>query len=443
MRALYESLSARRRPEDVAETIREVLGDRLSPAEAATLETAARGSLKRVVFGYTSMLEEFARPVGLNRQIARARALFDVAHPLSDDLCAEPGAVEGFVREVGEQIGVSFGATDFRDNRLPSKDRAALGIDLSRRGYNKRFRLVGRMEAKLATLIRELTKRELQIVGKSGLASRLSWEEFSADEDAACFAAYYTARRNLRSEFTIQGQQQAYDNVAEMLLQRCMRNPGANWWVVAHAYPRAHVFSRLSGEQAGQLLGRWFSILQEVAGLLAELWSASTINRATMVVARGNDFTTWNNTAGAWNTARDNWIGLLYALGMEDLLDRTLPGKAMRLIAGDVAAWHQHSGSAPDPNLAVWNELPLPWEVLAGDAECTRATVLAACERHGVDAEKTGWTAPRPQGYAAAFRPTPELVHGVTVANPFLAGFLKRLGYYSGKPKGAATDASM
>src|SRR5687767_15578549 len=29
-------------------------------------------------------------------------------------------------------------------------------------------------------------------------------------------------------------------------------------------------------------------------------------------------------------------------LGMEDLLDRQLPGKAMRLIAGDVAAWHAH-----------------------------------------------------------------------------------------------------
>ena len=33
-----------------------------------------------------------------------------------------------------------------------------------------------------------------------------------------------------------------------------------------------------------------------------------------------------------------------------------------------------------------------------------------------------------------AFRPTPELVHGVAVANPFAAAFLRRLGAYSGRP---------
>lgn len=433
LRALHETLGARRRPEDVAEMVREVLGDALDPAEAEVLETAASGSLKRHLFGYTSMLESFARPAGLGRQVARARELFERAYPLAEDLCADPEAVEAFLRALGGEIGKTFGRSSFFSDRLNAPRRAERGVEISRRGYNKRFRLLGRMEAKLAKLVRELKKRELQMVGKSGLASRLSWEDFSASPESACFVAYYTARRNLRSEFTISGQQRAYDEVAEMLFHRCLRDPGASWWAVAHAYPRVEVFQRLGEREAGALLGLWFETLQEIAGLLAEVWKDSRIDRASMVVRRGNDSTTWNTFAGAWNTARDNWIGLLYALGLSDLIDRFLPGKTMRLIAADVARWHRQAGTAPEPNLAVWNELPLPWEVLAGEAECTRATVEEACARHGLDPFESGWAGPRPVGEAARFRPTPELVHGVTVANPYLAGFLRRLGYFSGK----------
>jgi hypothetical protein len=31
-------------------------------------------------------------------------------------------------------------------------------------------------------------------------------------------------------------------------------------------------------------------------------------------------------------------------------------------------------------------------------------------------------------------RPTPELVHGVTLANPYVADLFKRMGVFSGKP---------
>ncbi|WP_420127712.1 hypothetical protein [Longimicrobium sp.] len=435
MRELYASLSARRRPEDVAETIRELLGDSLTRQEAHVLETAARGSLARRIFGYTSMAQEFARPVGADRQVARASELFRSAYPLNGDLCSNPDAVEAFIRAMGQEIGKVFGQSDYRDHRLTHGQRKELGMELSRRGYNKRFRLLARMEAKLQRLVREIRKRELQMVGKSGLASRLSWDEFAADPDAAAFAAYYTARRNLRSEFTISGQQRAYDEVAAMLFARCERNPSAAWWTVAHVYPRVEIFRRLSERQAGELVGRWYGVLQKVAEVLEETWTRSSLDRSSMVVKRGDDSTTWNNTAGAWNTARDNWIGLLYALEWEDLLDRFLPGKAMRLIAGDVAAWHRAEGSPPDANLFVWNELPLPWRVLSGAEACTLPMVVEACRRHGLDPARSGWVAPRPHGAVAPFRPTPELVHGVTVANPFLADMLRKLGYFSGKPQ--------
>jgi hypothetical protein len=46
---------------------------------------------------------------------------------------------------------------------------------------------------------------------------------------------------------------------------------------------------------------------------------------------------------------------------------------------------------------------------------------------------KNGWTALPPERKVAAFRPTPELVHGVTVSNPQLAAALRKAGWFSGK----------
>jgi hypothetical protein len=50
-----------------------------------------------------------------------------------------------------------------------------------------------------------------------------------------------------------------------------------------------------------------------------------------------------------------------------------------------------------------------------------------------MDAVKNGWAAPRPNRQVQAFRPTPELVHGVTVSSPHLAAALRRAGWFSGK----------
>lgn len=82
MRSLYDSLRQRKRPEDVAERVLEQLRGRLSPQETAVLRKAAKGSLKHRLFGYTSMSQEFARPVGLQRQAAKATELFESVQPL-------------------------------------------------------------------------------------------------------------------------------------------------------------------------------------------------------------------------------------------------------------------------------------------------------------------------------------------------------------------------
>jgi hypothetical protein len=434
MDALFTTLNQRKRPEDVAQMVLEQLRDNLLPWQERLLDRAAHGSLKRQFWGYTSMLQEFACPVGLRRQVAKANELFATAYPLSPEQCDDPQIVEVFLLHVDREVWKAYGKNDFRHDRLNAEARAAAGLDISKRRYNKLWRHLKRMEQKLGRLVREIKKREFQQVSKSGLAHTLSWEEFRKNENSACFIAYYTARCRLRSEFTIYGQQRPYDEIADMLLERCRADAEANWWAIAHVYSAHEVLGRLTDAQKGELLGRWFGILQEVGALLAETWERSDINRATMVVRRGNDSSTWNNTAGAWNKARDAWIELVYALGMEAMLDSLCFGKALRLMAADVVAWHRLAGNTLDPNTFVWSELPLPWEVLRGQATCTRGRIEAVCHKHGLDPEKSGWVAPRPRTHIAAFRPTPELVHGVTVGNPYLASLLKKAGFFSGKP---------
>jgi len=61
---LYQTLSERKRPEDVAQMVIELTADSLTTEERLLLEKAAKGSLARNVFGYTSMLQEFAEAKG-------------------------------------------------------------------------------------------------------------------------------------------------------------------------------------------------------------------------------------------------------------------------------------------------------------------------------------------------------------------------------------------
>jgi hypothetical protein len=436
MRALFESLEQRRRPEDVAQMVLEGLGKALSNTERQVLDLAARGSLKRGLITATSMMERFQHPTPPERQVRKALELFQGAAALTAAECADPARVEAFIRQLGPSIHKAFGHSQFKQDRLNGQQREAAGLELSKRRYNKLFRFLGRLEAKLQRYAREQRKYEFTRIGKSSLATRLTWEEFSRDRDAACFIAYYTARSNLRSQFTTSGQERPYDEVAEMLLARCKRaRDSANWWAIAHVFPDAWVLAQLSDEHKGVLLGTWLGVLADIADLLRQVWKTSDIRLETMVVRRGNDSTTWNNTASAWNKARASWLALLHALGLEELLDTLCPGKVMRLIAGDVAAWHVQLGGKLDANTHVWAELPRPWDVLSGEATCTRAQVESVCRKHGVDPEKEGWTAP-PQRRAVAFRPTPELVHGVTVASPQLASVLRKAGWFSGKSAG-------
>jgi hypothetical protein len=433
MEWLYRSINQRQRAEDVADTILQLHQSHLTPSEQACLQKAAQGSLRQSLMTYTSMLQDFAAPDGLQRQVAKAIDLFSTAYRLDPAVCDQPDIVEQFIRHISQEIHKTFGQSDFKADRLNRQARSAQGMDISKRRYNKLFRHLTRMEAKLKRLIAELQKLRVTKIGKSGLAQILTFDDFTHDHDTAYFIAYYVAQMNRRSEFTIYGQQRPYDEIADMLFQRCQENPHTCWWAIAHVYPASEVLARLTDQQKGELLGQWYSILNEVATLLSQVWGRSNIERSTMIVRRGNDSSTWNNIASAWNTARSNWIALLYAMGAEEILQTICVGKVLRLMAADVVRWHASVGGQLDPDTAVWNELPLPWEVLSGQAACTLEQVKITCDKYQVDPIAKSWIAPRRDGQPIAFTATPELVHGVTVANPVLAKVLRDAGYFSGK----------
>ncbi|WP_331735469.1 hypothetical protein OG379_40880 (plasmid) [Streptomyces sp. NBC_01166] len=442
-RELHASLTLRKRPEDVARLIQdlyETQGTELDEVTEAALAKAAEHSLRNLWHGYTSMREDFARPVGAQRQLARAASLFTDVPELPDSAGDDPDRIEVVIRVAGESIGRMYGQNDFGVDRLDRAERTAAGLgEVSKRQYNKRFRLLRRMEAKLARLIHEQRRREVTMTGKGALAHVVPYGLFAVDPNTAAFIAYITARGYMRSVFTNGRQRQVYDEVAEALFQRLRAQPERTCWsAVAHVHPTSEVLAAVSEEDLTQLLVRWNGFLRQVADLLEDAWNRHPLERETMIVRRGDDSSTWNQAAQAWNTARAHWFAILSELGQEKILDRVCPGKVPRLMAADVAYWHRMSGGGLHPDTYIWAELPLPWEVLRGEKECPRSLVEAVCARHQRDPVASAWTAPRPTADAVAFRRTPELVHGVAVADPLMASALRSAGVFSGNGKRAA-----
>jgi hypothetical protein len=424
--ALYDAVQTRPRPEDVAELVLEALGPSLSRRERALLERAANGSLKRVANSYSSMAADFARPASAEKQVRTSAAVFGVKK-LSAANCLVSAKVEAFICELSALVHKTFGSR----HRMSREERAQMGLFKCQRWYNKRFRILVHLEDKLRRLAWETRKYAFTRIGKSALATRVSFHDLAGDLDTACFVAYLAARMSLRSTFTNGAQERAYDEVAQMLFARCERSETARWDVIAHVMPDAPVLRRLYDEDRGKLLGGWWAILVDMADMLHDVARKMHFDRAAMVVSRGADSSTWNQVAGGWNKAREHWIALLYAMGMESMLDAVCPGKVMRLMAADVAAWHRASGRSVHPDTAVWAALPPPWEVVRGAAACSKRDVEAACRAHRV-CEDT-WTAARKGREPVRFRPTPELVHGVAVASAELATVLRKAGVFSGK----------
>ncbi|WP_225731593.1 MULTISPECIES: hypothetical protein [unclassified Nocardia] len=320
--ALHTSLDARYRPESVALLAWYCLKDVLGEAERSRLARVARAAGRWN--GLSSMTEDFARPVDGSRQVAAISRLFGVESGVDADA---PASLLAFARSVGAEIGFDPYWTDFLTHRLNRQARAAAGIEISKRQYNRRFRALQRLTAKADKLSREQDKRHLTLVARSGFAAEITLGRFRADPNAACFVAYYTANRKLRRAFTLSGRDNPFDEIAELLFARCRNNPDTNWWMVAQAYATREVLDQLTDDQRGQLLGRWSAVMRRTGQMLESVWSASEFDRVGMVVRRGNDSSTWNLLCGAYNTARAAWLSCLTASGADGLLEISCPGK--------------------------------------------------------------------------------------------------------------------
>ena len=427
MQTLIDSLRARWTPEMVAKLLLDKDTD-FTPKERHQLSSAVPH------WARSSMPTTFAQAAGLDKQLKIASELFP-SIVVPDE--KTPEALGEYLSAMRDSIRME--GSDFKANRLTHKERKSSRgrkgvpklVPNGHRAYNKRFRFLARLEKHIGVRAVTSEMRELAQIAKSRLAFKLD-RSVLTNLKTVSFVAYMTAKLNKRSIFTFGDQERPYDDIADMLFKRLGR--GTNWLAVAYVHPEPEVLKKLDEQQKGTLLGVWFSVMIRASKVLDTECRGGGIDLRELIVRRGNDSSTWNEAAGAFNKARDGWLNTLYALGMEDVLETFVPGKALRLMAADVAWGHRAYGDGLDPNTAVWNELPKPWDVILHEVPCTRAIVEAACNKHNC---KAGWLAPKKKKTVASYKPTPELVHGVVVSSPELATTLKAVGYFGGPSKGA------
>jgi len=320
---------------------------------------------------------------------------------------------------------------DFRRERLNRESRANAELEMRRSQYNRRFRFLARVEAKTEAL----ALSGIAIAAKSGLASSLPREVFDRDLATAAYATYMSARLGRRSLFTWGKQDRAFDKVAEAMLRVLSERTETQWLAIAMVDPSPDNIARLCEGDRVRLLVAAENQLRELATHLKKRARELGFDRKAMIVRKGMDSSTWNALAGAWNKVRMAWIELVHQTGAAPIFEDRLPGKVMRLMAGDVAMWRKSLGMGDDPEALAWSELPDPWKVLLGEAHCNRPLVEEVCKRHGVDPYKSGWIARAPERRPVEFRPTPDSLYGVVVPTGSAIGaYLKQVGAFSGKP---------
>jgi hypothetical protein len=426
LEALYITLAGRARPEAVVSDILALHGRSLRRGERVLLNQALREGNS-----YSLMPDTFHAPQALHQTTTALAEILGLP-VLSVEQAADPVAVRALLALARPSVGMVEGQTDFRFDRMTHDARKEAFPELSRHRYNKLFRIIGRLEQLVCVLEREWTFARMAQIAKTSFATNVPWEAFAADRWSASFVAYMASNLGRRSLFTNSVQPRAFDEVAAMLLARCEESSSANWFAIAHVFPRHDVLARLTDEQRMDLLVLSLGTLREASSWLRWAWERVSANPETMTVRSGDDSSTWNALAGAFNKARDYWIALIESLGQMAVFDELMPGKVLRLIAADVVAWHRLPGDdKPHGDTFVWAALPKPWDVLIGDATCTYADIEAVCACY--DVAPASWTRARERVAVAPWVPTPELVHGVVVKHPELAALFRKIGVFSGK----------
>jgi hypothetical protein len=338
------------------------------------------------------------------------------------------------------RYGKPRGARGERGGHADARERMDAGTRRERlpgvpvRAYRRAVRAVLHLQQRTDVLAAERDREAATAFGKARLAHQIAEDDFVACPATAAFTAYYVARLNLRTVFTSGRQARPMDTLAEELLAGALAAPTLRPWVLASVLTRWRVLDLLDDAQCGELLGRYYEQLAASARALRGCFDHHR-DPTQMIMRRGDDSSTWNSASRAFNQARTGWLNLTRGLGYDDVVEARCPGKVPALVASDVAAWHRLEGREQHVDVQVWADLPLPWDVVLGDDECPAELVRQTCRRHGVDAEAGGWTQPYRQDLTELPAPAPDLVHGVTVSSPLLAGLLRRAGVFSGQAR--------
>ncbi len=342
-----------------------------------------------------------------------------------DDFSDEQSTITS-IGKMFSELGVEFDFDEPVDfsYRLEKQDRRKNTEFVSSNSYNKRFRFALRCVEKIDKDREAKTKFIFERISKSRLSHMITLDEFIECKDAAYFIAYFVSQLNRRSQFTAGKQHRAFDKISEFLFKRIPEN-SKSWKIVSLVFPKA--ISKCSDIEKGEILSKYFSVMELCSKYLQSLVSKNDINMQTMVVKRGNDSYTWNIVAGAYNKCRDGWIEAVYSVNQDEILDVFLPGKVLRLMAADVA-WGLHGGDLHVDN-KVWSEIPKAWDVILGKDVCGKKVIRNVCEKYKVNVHS--WILPREYS-ACEVQDTKNLLHGIEVSSKSFANLLKQNGYFAG-----------
>lgn len=434
LRALYVSLQGREMPQTVACHIGQVIDLATVPKRGRVLLEQAKG------MWYPSwMPATFWRPEPLDKPAMALCRELGIDAPTNEQ-ASDLSYLWQLVYTAKTAFSIAEDASSFRCHRMGREDMVALG--LSKRQYNRVFRLVTRLEQYIRDRERQTLIANCARFSKTCAASLLSWDDFAAEPHTAALVAYIAANLGRRSLFTNGKQARAFDDIAEALLQA---TDAHNWYAVAYVFPRSDVLARLTTDQKLAVLGIALHMMRQSSSLLRWLAAKSNMQLHTMIVQKGDDSATWNQVAGAWNRARDMWLAVMTALGRNDVFTAFLPGKCLRLMAGDVVYLHtlgdgnnaSNVDDTLDADTKVWRDLPKPWDVMDSSVFCGLETVSAVCKLHGVDGKAKGWTAPRARTAVDMWVPTYDAVCGIEINQPELAWWLRKVGMFTAKPLNA------
>lgn len=469
LNGLYDGLTARRTPQDVAsdlvhlgvaQDLNKVMAEELHWLSQAAgtfgmnqtfrrhpgLERAyqaTRPALRLVcASAHVDLLDADADDAAsLTRYVTWASALLGLSGDSTTNLrVRRPGAAfangQGSSYAWSVRHGTRGRRGDSRGHAHPNTgytatERREALPGISVRTYRSAVASVNHLEQRTQVLAEERDREAAITFAKTRLASTVDRADFTADIPTAAFVAYYTARLGLRTVFTSGAQERPMDTIAEALLGRALDSPTCRADVIARVLTRPGVLARLNAAEQGELLGSYYNQLIVISRVLERSFDPKR-SRTRMVARPGDDSSTWNAASRAFNQARTGWLNLSQALLGADS-ERLWFGKVPALVAGDVAFWHASEGSAGVADVECFAELPLPWEVVLGTTPCTVEQLRAACARHGLDPDKTGWTKPYSQSTLEVTSIAPELVHGVLVSSPALGAALRRAGVFAGR----------